>query len=420
MSAYIPYKHSNSQEAFNIVKACIQNGFYDGLHNHIRHMNNIDLNNLFNYVLNLNNHKLSMRIVNSLYNIESKIIFLNMYLDKIIKSFLNSNETKEDEIKICKDVINKCNDNIIKNTIKNIIKNITLEQFKKLSIIVDMNDNIKALTIYGNMDLINFINSLGYNYTENTIINFIIDILNKNENINFNILKWIVDNHKDYVNNNLVHIINNIKIFSENNNSYIIIDYIFYLMKITNQDIFRIFKKIIYNENELLFCYMSIKFFSKIKDFNYFEYACLFSNPKSDLKTSLIGLAYLKTELTVEKLDEIFIKSCKYNILSAIKWFTIFLPSRYINNQNQPSIIESGSIKPIVSPFYMDKKFKITQQRDDSECCVCLENKHGMIKLSCHTSHIVCSECFETAFNIKPSCPLCRSNINMNECIISL
>jgi hypothetical protein len=421
-------KHINSHKAFNTVQASIQQGFYNSLHIHIRYINNIDLNNLFNYVLNLNNHELSMKIINILYNIESKNMFLGMYLDKVIKLFLNSNDSKADKIKICEDVINACNVNIcniniLTNIITNIIKNITIEKFNELVSIFKMS-YIKELTLYGSIELINFIKNTGHRYKEHTIINFIIDILNNNDTINFNILKFIIDNYKDCVNNNLLHIINNIKTFSENNNSYIIIDYIFYLMKITNQDILKIFKKIIYNGNELLFCYMSIKYFSRITNFNYFEYACLFSNPNSDLNNNLIGLSYLKTELSVEKLDDIFLKSCNYNILSAIKWFTTFLSQRYKIHNNQPIIIESGSIKPIISPFYMDKKCKITQQRDtyhsSDECCVCLENKTEMIKLSCHTSHNVCSECFETAFNIKPSCPLCRSDIKMSECIISL
>lgn len=424
MDAYRNIKHINSQNALKIVENCIKTSFYENIHIHIRNINNIDLNSLFNNVLNMNNHKLSMKIINSLYNIESKNIFLGMYLDKVITTVLNSNN-EQHKIRMCKEIINACNANMLKDVAKKHFKNITLEQFNKFTSIFDINDSFKELTLYGNIDLINYITNSGYSYTEKTVINFIIDLLNTNDIINFNILKLIIDNYKDCINKNLLHIVSNIKNFSDNNNSYIIIDYIFYLMKITNQDIFKIFKKIIYYGNELLFCYMSIKYFSRIKNFNYFEYACLFSNPISEINNNLIGLAYLKTELTVDKMDDIFIKSCKYKILSSIKWFTTFLSERYKIN-NTPIIIQTGTIKPVISPFFMDKKCKIVQQKqtldeiNKSECCVCFENNTCMIQLSCHKSHNVCSCCFETAFNIKPLCPLCRADINMPDCIISL
>jgi len=424
MDAYRNIKLINSQNALKIVENCIKNNFYENMHIHIRNINNIDLNSLFNNVLNMNNHKLSMKIINSLYNIESKNTFLGMYLNKVITLILNSNNEKQ--IKICKEIINACNENMLKDILKKHFKNITIEQFNKFTTIFYINNNFKELTLYGNIDLINFITNSGHRYTEQTVISFIIDLLNTNDIINFNILKFIIDNYKDCINTNLLHIVSNIKNFSENNNSYIIIDYIFYLMKITNQDIYKIFKKIIYYGNELLFCYMSIKYFSRIKDFNYFEYTCLFSNPNSDFNNNLIGLAYLKTELTVDKMDDIFIKSCKYKILSSIKWFTTFLSERYKINNNTPIIIQTGTIKPVISPFYMDKKCKIVQNKQTlnennfSECCVCFENNTCMIQLNCHTSHKVCSACFETAFNIKPLCPLCRADINMNACIISL
>ena len=417
-------KQANYQRALDALNKCIKSGFYECIHIHMRNINNTDMPVLFNCVLNMNNHALSMKLVNTLYNIEYKDMFLGMYLDKLIKLFLNSDLQKEDTIQSYKEVINACNMNILNKNFKNVIKNITLEQFHKLASIININDYFKEFTLYGCMDLIVFIKNTGYSYKENTVINFIIELLNNNDNINFDILKWIIDNYKDCVNKNLIYFINNIKKFSENNNSYIIIDYIFYLTRITNQDIFKIFKKIIYNENDILFSYMAIKYLSKIKDFNYFEYACLFSNPNCDFNSHIIGMSYVRTELNVQKLDDIFFKLCKYKITPSIKWFTTFLSDRYkINTNNEPFIIETGSIKPIISPFYMDKKCTFTQKIDESdksECCVCYENNNIMIKLNCHTSHIVCSVCFETAFNIKPSCPLCRANINMSECIIVL
>ncbi len=414
-------KQANSQRALDAFNRCIKSGLYECIQNHMRHINNMDMTVLFNNVLNMNNHILCMKIINILYKIETKDMFLGMYLDKLIKLFLDSDIQKEHTIQSYTEVINACNMKVLNNNFKNTIKNITLEQFHNLSSVININDYFKEFTLYGSMDLITFINNTGYRYKESTIINFIIDILNNNDNINFDILKWIVDNYKDYVNKNLIYFINNIKNFSENNNSYIIIDYIFYLMKITNQDIFKILKKIIYNGNDILFCYMSIKYLSKIKDFNYFEYACLFSNPNSDINSHIIGLAYIRTELNVQKLDDIFFKLCKYKIFSSIKWFTTFLSGRYkMNSNNEPYVMETGSIKPIISPFYMDKKCALTQHIDKSDCCVCYENNDVMIQLNCHTSHTVCSVCFETAFNIKPSCPLCRANVNMSECIIIL
>ena len=50
---------------------------------------------------------------------------------------------------------------------------------------------IKELTLYGSIELINFIKHTGHRYKEHTVINFIIDILNNNDTINFNILKFI-------------------------------------------------------------------------------------------------------------------------------------------------------------------------------------------------------------------------------------
>ncbi len=162
---------------------------------------------------------------------------------------------------------------------------------------------------------------------------------------------------------------------------------------------------------------MSIKYFSKIPNFNYFEYACLFSNPNSDLNNNLIGVAFLKTQLSSDKLDEIFNNVCKYKIFSSIKWFTTFLSDRYKSIDN---IVSDGSIQLIISPFYMDKKCKFFQQTHTSECCVCFENMPSIVQLNCHASHIVCTECFETTFNIKQNCPLCRANINISECTVKL
>jgi hypothetical protein len=416
-------KHNLKQRALGFIDNCINKTSYTCLHIHIRNINNEELNTVFKTVLNINNHKLSMKFINSIYNYKSKNELMGLYLENLIKSFLDDARSAE-KIKNCKEVISLCTVDLLKAVAKNIIKYISLEQLKLLIKILCINFiDLKDITIYGNLDIIKFITNKiygNYIYKDNIIINFIIDMLNNNDIIDFNKLKWIIDNYKDCLNINLLNIISGVKKFSENNNSYIIIDYLLYLMNITHQEIYKIFKKIIYNGNDILFSYMSIKYFSRIQNFNYFEYACLFSNPNSDFNNNLIGLAYVKTQLSVEKLDDIFNKSCKYKIISAIKWFTTFLPDRYIFNQNNPCINTKGNIIPIISPFYMDKRCKFIQQKDTSECCVCFENKSSMIILNCHTSHILCSECFETAFNIKQSCPLCRSTINMSECIISL
>jgi hypothetical protein len=402
----------------------VKKASYCCLHVHIRYIKDEHLHSIFNNILSMNDHNLSMKVIMALYNTKSRNTFLGLYLDKLIKSFLEDSSIQSAEkIKNCKDIIALCSLDLLKAISKEIIKKLSLEQFKKIIKLLDMKcDILMELTIYGCYDIIDFMtgHSTGFSYKEETVINFIIDMLNNNDNIDFNKLKWIIENYKECLNKNLLHMVSSVKKFSVNNNSYIIIDYLFFLMKISHQDIYKIFKRIIYDANEILFCYMSIKFFSRVKDFNYFEYVCLFSNPDSDLNNNLIGLAYVKSQLEVDKLDDIFKKVCKYKIVSAIKWFTTFLPERYNTTREGSFIIESGTVKPIVSPFYMDKKCKYIQQKDNSECCVCFDNKPGMIQLNCHTSHIICSECLETTFNIKKLCPLCRADINIQECIIYL
>jgi hypothetical protein len=413
---------SKSNNIITIINSCIKNASYTCMHVHVRHVNHVELNSIFTIVLNMNNHELNMNIVRSIYNYKSRQTFLSLYLDKLLKSIDHSDTYSSDTIKMCKDVIPLCSIESLKVVVKNIINTISVNQLTQLISMFDIKwQFLKDLTIYGSLDVIKFMTETPANYySDDIIIEFIIDLLNSNDKIDFNKLKWIIQNYKDSLNNNLLHIISNINNFSENNNSYIIIDYLFFLMKITYQEIYKIFKKIIYNGNTLLFSYLSIKYFSTVSNFNYFEYACLFSNPNSDFNNNLIGLAYIKTQLSVDKLDDIFKKICKYKIISSIKWFITFLPERYKINDNIPVIIESGNITPIISPFYMEKKCKYTQNKDSSECCVCLENKQSMIQLNCHTSHIICSECLETAFKIKQFCPLCRGEINISECIIHL
>ncbi len=401
------------------VNNCIKKASYECLHIHVRYIMQNELEGLFKYILSLDNHKLSMNIINSLYNIKYKNIFINMYFNNIINKFID--DTNHDNLLKCKEVIQICSNNILNNNIKNIIKNLNLEQLQKLIQLFDSDfKHIKENAIYGNLDIIEFITNKFGLFKSNTIIHYIIDNANSSNKIDFSILKWIIQNYKDSINENILYIINNINNFNEENNSYIVIDYIFYLMGVTNEHIFKIFKKIIFNGNNILFSYMSIKYFSHINNFNYFEYACLFSNPNAVFNNTVIGQAYIKTILSDDKMDSIFNNVCKYKIKSSINWFITFFPDRYSYIDDKHYINISNMIKPIISKFYMDKKYNITQQTINQDCCVCLENKKGMIQLNCHTTHIICSECFETSYNIKKSCPLCRGDIKLNDCIINI
>ncbi len=394
------------------------------LHIYIRTLNIDNLIKLCEYISSENNHELFIKVHSSIYNINNKNEFIKLYLHTLIRELLNNgSESNSDKINKCKEIIALCSSYSLKHIAKDIIASISLEEFKKLISYLNIKSfELVDVTIYGNLDIILFIKSINkdYVYDESIVINYIIETLNNNSIINFDKLKWIIDNYKECLNKNLLQIISGIKNFTENNNSYIVIDYIFYLIKITYQDIYKIFKKIIYNGNEILFCYISIKYLSKIPKFNYFEYACLFSNPNSNLNNNLINLAYDKTVLDEQKLDDIFNKACKYKIKSAILWFTTFLPERYSINQNEYKINITGTITPSLSKFYFDKRCKFVFEKNESECCVCFENKQHMIGLNCHISHIICSECMETVFNIKQSCPLCRSNINITDCSIYL
>lgn len=405
-----PEKYNNSLFRIKtIINICVQKSSFVCLHNHIRYVNEEDLEELYNYIISLNNDDLCINTIKSIYNQNHKNKFLHLYCIFLVNKYFVS--PTDDLLNKCRYIMYIIPLNILCNIYKYLFSLITFEEFKLLMKISTFNIyKFKEFALYSNIDIINFVHN-NEPFKHINIINYIVDIANNDKQIKFDVIKWIINNYN--IIEHLEYIID--KITNNSNNSYIIIDYLFYLMNIQCDKIYKIFKKIIFNGNLLLFSYMSIKYFSHIKDFNYFEYACLYSNPSAHINNTVIGHAYIKTNLDIEKIDSIFNTVYKNNIYSSIKWFTTFFSTRY---SIKPLCINKSYTEPSLSSFYMDKKITFHTEKINEECCICFDNNNYMIKLNCHDTHIICSSCFATSYNIKEICPLCRSDIVISLCTI--
>jgi hypothetical protein len=330
----------------------------------------------------------------------------NELLVKMLNSFINA---VSDGSEFEKQIISCTNDDF-KDVILKVVNNNIINLKKIDHIFEDKMNKIKNNLIFDDLDCFKFIHDK-YKYDESTFINYIINSVTLYENnINVDIIKWIINTNLE----DLTFIIESICNSKYTTNSLNIIK-----MLIKNDNMTTIFKQIISSDNKQLMK-NTIKLF-KVSCVKKLKFAC---NHATSI--NMINSIFKLYKFNTINTDKIFISSIINKKIIAVKWFIKYFPHKYKAKISKNVIINysisdyKGVLEQIIDNMFISNKIKVVRKNIEIECCVCYDNKSHMCVLGCHKDHVVCDNCMIKWYNNNSTCPLCRTEINFDECIIHI